>query len=220
MFDRGTYTPPENPYEEMRAARSALSYDDIVGGVAEITESFAFQGVKWEGDSPDEADIFNQISADLDLDTVLRKMWRDVFCLSQTVLAMRWGWKEYQVRGKMPDKKIFEEVVDPVTGVKSVQPVMDVETGKQKFVEGQKRKKKYRIWCPIDIRTIDPMMVVPVGGTGPWGGDFLAWCSTLDEIDHWTRTNSGEVNDPLMQPRCARRLRSSTTSVWTPATCC
>jgi len=64
MFDRGAYTPPDNFYDEVRAARIALKHDDIVSGVAEITEAFAFQGLKWEGDDPDDADIFNQIARD------------------------------------------------------------------------------------------------------------------------------------------------------------
>ena len=56
-----------------------------MGGVAEITESFAFQGVKWEGEEPDDADVFNQISRDLDLDSVIRRMWLETYSISQYV---------------------------------------------------------------------------------------------------------------------------------------
>ncbi|MDQ3432335.1 MAG: hypothetical protein M3467_08970 [Actinomycetota bacterium] len=100
MFDRGAFTPPENPYDEMRAARTAMRYDDIVSGVAEITEAFAFQGVKWEGDDPDDADVFNQLSRDLNLDAVIRRMWREEYQFSQFVAASVWGWRDYVVRGK------------------------------------------------------------------------------------------------------------------------
>ncbi|MEO6157940.1 MAG: hypothetical protein ABIQ39_09955, partial [Ilumatobacteraceae bacterium] len=61
MFDRGAYTPPDNPYDEMRSARHAVRYDSIVSGMAETTEAFAFQGSKWEGEDSDEADVFNQL---------------------------------------------------------------------------------------------------------------------------------------------------------------
>ena len=103
MFDRGAYTPPDNPYDEMLAARAAVDRDDIVGGVQEVTEAFAFQGVKWEGENADEADIFNQISRDLNLDAVIRRMWKEEYTYSQFVVASRWGWRTYRVRGRTKD---------------------------------------------------------------------------------------------------------------------
>jgi hypothetical protein len=166
MFDRSTFTPPDNPYDEMRAARAALDPDEVVGTVWEVTESFAFQGVKWEHAEEDDADIYNQISRDIDLDSVLRKQWRDIFTYSQVVNGMIWGWKEYTVRGKTE--------------------------------KGNRRKRKVQVWCPLTVRTIDPMKVVPVGGSGPFAGDYLAWCSTLDEVDYYRRAVSGDTIDPLM----------------------
>lgn len=100
MFDRGVYTPPNNPYDEMRAAWHAVKYDSVVSGVAEITEAVAFQGVKWEGQDADDADVFNQMSRDQNLDQVVRSMWREEFAIGQFVAAKMWGWKTYTVRGK------------------------------------------------------------------------------------------------------------------------
>lgn len=100
MFDRGAYTPPDNPYEEMLAARRAVEHDDIVGGVAETTESFAFGGVKWEGRNEDEADVFNQMNRDIDLDRVIRQMWRETYTYSQFVVATVWDYRTYRVRGR------------------------------------------------------------------------------------------------------------------------
>lgn len=100
MFDRGMFTPPENPFDEMRTARNAVKYDSVVAGVAETTEAFAFQGVKWEGEDADEADVFNQLSRDLNLDAVVRSMWREEFTAGQFVAAKVWGYKDYTVRGR------------------------------------------------------------------------------------------------------------------------
>lgn len=100
MFDRGAYTPPDNFYKEVVAARHAMKHDDIVQGVYEITESFAFQGTKWESEESDDADVFNQIAADIDLDSVIRRMWMEQFSVSQFVVAQRWGQRKYTVRGK------------------------------------------------------------------------------------------------------------------------
>lgn len=100
MFDRGSYTPPDNPYDEMRSAKHALRYDSVVAGVHEITESFAFDGVKWESQDTDVADVFNQMSRDQNLDDIVRQMWREEYLYGQFVCAKLWGWKEYTVRGK------------------------------------------------------------------------------------------------------------------------
>ena len=56
----------------MRAARNAVKYDATVAGVAETTEAYAFQGVKWEGASADDADVFNQLARAQNLDAGIR----------------------------------------------------------------------------------------------------------------------------------------------------
>lgn len=100
MFRRDRYLPPDNPYDQMRCARDAMQSDDIVSGVAEVTEAIAFSGVKWEGEDPDDADVFNQLSADLNMDAVIRAMWREEFQYEQAVVAKLWGPVEYTVRGR------------------------------------------------------------------------------------------------------------------------
>lgn len=165
MFDRGAYTPPANPFDEMRAARHALRYDSIVSGVAEITEAVTFVGLKWEGDSADDADVFNQWSRDVNLDQVVRSMWRDEFTISQSVVAKIWGWKTYTVRGKTK--------------------------------KGNARKKTYRVWCPVTLRTLNPARCVPID-LGPLGGNRIAWASTVEEVGYYEMVNAGERMDPLM----------------------
>lgn len=165
MFDRGMFTPPDNPYDEMRSARNAVRYDPIVAGVAETTEAYAFQGVKWESPIADEADIFNQLAIDQNLDKVVRGMWREEYTFAQFVCAKMWGWREYTVRG----------------------------TSKG----GNKRKKTYKVWAPLQLKLLDPTKIVPVG-TGPLGGERLAWCATNSDIDAYQAAYLGDRIDPLM----------------------
>jgi hypothetical protein len=165
LFDRGVFTPPNNPYDEMRSARHAVRYDSIISGVAEVTEAFAFQGVKWEGENSDESDVFNQLSRDMNLDAVIRRMWREEFMYGQFVCAKLWGWAEYSVRGKTKN--------------------------------GNKRKKTYRIWAPVQMRILDGLKVVPAG-IGPLGGETLCWSATPGEIGHYQESYKGDVIDPLM----------------------
>lgn len=191
MFDRGTYAPPDNPYDEMRTARKAVGTDDIVGGVAETTESFAFQGVKFESDNADDADVFNQIAASLDLDSVIRRMWRDEFTYSQTVVAAVWGWHNYTVRGRnpLPKKKEIDEFGNEHW-------VIDEFDDQGKRKKGVKRKKTYRVWAPTFLKTLDPTKVVPLDN-GPLGEERLAWQATDYEIGYHNDVREGLVSDPL-----------------------
>lgn len=165
LFNRNAYSPPNNPYDEMRSARHAVRYDSIVAGVQETTEAFAFQGVKWEGEDPDEADIFNQLARIQNLDATVRKMWREEFTYGQFVAAKLWGWAELTVRGRTKS--------------------------------GNKRKRKVRVWAPLQIRILDSLKIVPAG-VGPLGGETLCWQATQGEVGTYQQAFKGERIDPLM----------------------
>jgi len=194
MFDRGAYTPSDNPYAEMRAARSAVRNDDIVSGVAETTEAFAFQGVKWESENPDDADVFNQLNRTLNLDAVVRTMWREEYTYSQVITATVWGWHEFTVRGRNP---IREKKIDPATGMEEWVAASPYDQNGQRR-KGVKRKKKYRVWAPTSIRVLDPMKVVPVG-VGPMGQELLAWQASDWEIGYYAAIADGEKFDPVYE---------------------
>lgn len=105
LFNRAAYVAPENPYSQMLTARSAVDNDDVVGGVADVTEALMFQGVKWEAESEEVADVFNQISRDLNLDAFVRQWHREDFTTSQAVIGMWWGSKQYKKRSKTDQGK-------------------------------------------------------------------------------------------------------------------
>lgn len=177
LFDRGKYTSSDNIYDQMRTARKALSDDEIVAGSAELTEGMAFQGIKWESDNPDETDVMNQIAAIHDLDSVVRKMWREEFALSQVVHGFWWDQGEFTVRGKTPPEK-------------------DDETGEVKK-KGSRRKKTYKVWFPRAITTLDSTKVVPVGML-QFGQERLAWQASVQEIGQYDMLMSGQLQDELM----------------------
>lgn len=100
LFNRTKYVSSDNPYKQMETAKQAMSDDDIVSAAAELTEGLTFQGVQWESEEPDESDMFNQMAAEQDLDTLVRQMHRELFATSQVVIAMWWETEELKVRGK------------------------------------------------------------------------------------------------------------------------
>jgi hypothetical protein len=199
MFDRGAFTPPNNVYDEMRAARTAVEHDDVVSGVADITESFAFQGVKWECTDSDISDVFNQWARDVNLDYFLRQVHREEYTLSQVYVAMQWGYKEYTVRGfSIPEKDDEEDLIHPIELPE--QPV-DAYTGQRPEKpkkKGRKRRKKYRLWVPTQLTVLDATKIVPVDFS-PVGPEKLAWCASKAEMGHWQNVNEGRVVDLVME---------------------
>lgn len=172
MFDRMAYSPPNNVFDEIRTARIALEQDDVVSGVADITEAFAFQGMKWEAGDDDEADVFNQWAARVNLDGFLRRMWREEYAASQCVVAMIWDYQDFTVRTRKTKKK-------------------------SDATNSRKRRKQFRLWAPTDLRILDSTKIVPVGFS-PVGDEKLAWCATEAEVKRYTDVESGNVTDAGM----------------------
>jgi hypothetical protein len=193
ILNRDEYVVPDNPLHQMFIARQAVATDDIVGGAADVIEGLMFQKVQWEGENTDDADVFNQISTDVDLDAFLRAASRELFTHSQVVVTSWWERKTYTVRGRNPiphDQKPLPPVADPLTGV-TPKP----EPPKK----GVKRKKQYRVFAPTQLTILDSLRVIPVGNR-LWGGDQLAWHGTAEEIEIWDAgLDSPSAGDPTMQ---------------------
>jgi len=136
LFDRDRFVTPVRVYDQIRVARDAAATDDVVSGVVESSEALAFTRMSIDCDgNEDEADIWNQIAADMDLDSRLREMWREDFTISQVTVATWWGTKNYRVGGK-----------NPQTNVK-------------------RKKTYLNLRVPLGLSVIDPMKVVPVGNS-------------------------------------------------------
>lgn len=100
LFYRDRYLAAVNPYDQMRTAYAAVEADDVVSGVADVTESLAFSTTTMFSLDEEQQDALNQWAADFDLDGVLRQCWRELFTVSQIYPAVIWGTKEYKVRGE------------------------------------------------------------------------------------------------------------------------
>jgi hypothetical protein len=99
IFERDKFVTPSKIFEQMGMAYDAAE-DDVVGNVLDTSESIAFQKVHFESDDKDQQDVWNQIGADLDLDTYVRIANRELMLASQFYGVRWWGRKTYRVRGK------------------------------------------------------------------------------------------------------------------------
>lgn len=112
FYNRVAYVIPDNPYSQMRTARTAVENDDIVGGVCDVTEGLIFQGLKWESQDAEASDIFNQWAADVNLDELARQWHREEFIHAQAVIGLWWGRKTYTLRLKTEKGKKSKKQFD------------------------------------------------------------------------------------------------------------
>lgn len=132
IFQRDRFVTPGSVHEQFVTARDAVESDDVVSGVADSTESLVFNRMSFLTEDEDEEDVWNQIAADLDLDSRLREMWRELFIYSQFYSVIWWGTKSYKVRGKTSAgnarRKEFNNLKVPL-GLTMLDPLKVVPVG-------------------------------------------------------------------------------------------
>lgn len=136
IFERDAYTNPKNIFDEFRIAQDAAENDDVVAGIVASTEALAFNKMSLECEDEDEENIWNQIAADMDFDSRLREMWRELFVVSQFYVAILWGKKDYKVEGKTPKgtrrKKEYKGLTVPI-GLTLLDPLKVIPVGSLMF---------------------------------------------------------------------------------------
>lgn len=136
IFERDRYVAPIKTIDQMRVAQHAVEYDDVCAGVLESSEALAFGKMSVECWDEDEEDIWNQVAEDIDLDTRMREMWRELFSVSQFYAFTWFGRKSYKVRGRTPKgvtrKKVFGQIYVPL-GISMLDPLRVVPVGNLLF---------------------------------------------------------------------------------------
>jgi hypothetical protein len=137
LFARDRFVTPDGIYDQIRVARDAAETDDVVSGVIESTEAMAFSKMSIDCiGNEEETDIWNQIAADLDLDSRLREMWREDFTISQVTVAMWWGVRDYRLSGRTEAgtrrKKVYSNLRVPI-GLTVLDPLKIVPVGNSMF---------------------------------------------------------------------------------------
>lgn len=185
LFDRAAYVPSENIFDQMKMARSAVQNDDIVGGTAEVTEGLAFEGIKWESDESDDADVFNQMATEQDLDAVVRRIWREEFTYGTCTLGFWWDNGTFKVRGKTKkgnQRKASYDVWYPkaitTLDATKVVPVGMMQFGQERLAWHASQLEIEQYVAVLDGKLEDELM------TRFYAGQYLP--SDLDEIQELT----------------------------------
>ena len=139
IFDRDRYLTPDNIFNQFKTAKDAAENDDTVSGVLETTEALAFSSMSIECEDEDEENVWGQIVDDLNLDSMLRAMWREQFTVSQFYAITHWGTKTYRVKGtsKSGVKKKKQYKLTVPKGITLIDPLKVVPVGN--FAFGQEK---------------------------------------------------------------------------------
>jgi hypothetical protein len=117
LFSQNKYVAPDNIFDEFRLAAEAARNDDIVSNAVETTEQLAFKRIMVESQNDDETTIWAQIKDDLNLETRMREIWRELFVVSQCYVAVLWDRKDYRVKGftesGKKSKKVYRNLLVP-----------------------------------------------------------------------------------------------------------
>lgn len=98
MLQRDRFITPGHTFDQIRTAREALD-DDVVDGIAELTQGLAFKRVGFYAQDEDEENIWNQWAGTVNLDGLLRQAWDTYFTDSSVVFTAWWGNESYKVDG-------------------------------------------------------------------------------------------------------------------------
>lgn len=136
LFERDRYVTPSSVFDQMQVAQDAAENDDVVAGVLESTEALALSKMSFEHEDVDQEDVWNQISDNLDLDSRLREMWRELFTVSQFYAVTWYGTRNFRLRGRTPKgvkrRKEFNAMRVPV-GISLLDPLKVVPVGNLLF---------------------------------------------------------------------------------------
>lgn len=139
LLDRDRFMTPGSTFDQIRTARSALD-DDVVDGVADLTEALAFKKVGFFCEDEDEENAWNQWAATVNLDGLLRSAWRTYYTDSHVVFAIWWGRKSYKVDGRTrrgnSRRKVFDLAVPlaiDTWDTLKVTPVGDLLFGRERL---------------------------------------------------------------------------------------
>jgi hypothetical protein len=197
LFDRDRYVTPDNVYDQMRLAYQAIENDDVVSGVLESTESVTFSKVSFYADDEDEEDVYNQVAADIDLDSRLREMWRELFSVSQFYCACWWQTKTYKVRGtsEKGNKRRKEITIRAPKSLSLLDPLKVVPVGVSLFRQNRlayiaDRGESENFLKAINGETSDPIVsrlilgpYKPDDGERRWMGEMGIAADHLYELN-------------------------------------
>lgn len=172
VFNRDDYNQPQHTFQIMAQCAMAVDEDDVLSTLGETIEGLTFSKQRFELDDEDQQDMWNQWAREVDLDSRIREMFREVYKVSQVYVGLWWEQRIYRVRTKPHRQK----------------------SGKG----NHQRKKTFPVVVPTAITVFDPTKVVPVGML-LFNQEQYAYIADKEEDKAFQSVAEGEVSDSVVQ---------------------
>lgn len=179
VFNRHGYNRADHIFAQMGQCAAAVEDDDVLSTAADVTEALMFQKVHFELNNEDEQDIWNQYGAELDLDSRLREMGRELYKVSQFYAGLWWDERVYTVR---------------------TPPARRGGGGRG----NRTRRKQFALRLPTAITLLDPTKVLPVGSM-LFGRERFAYIADPDEHRAFGSALGGDIVDEVVLKLVERR---------------
>lgn len=132
MFSRGEFSQPSDRQQTLAAVATAAT-DSVVSSALDEIESLTIDGITFESPDQATADLLNQNAAEVDLDSVMRRMLREVSIYGLFTAANWWENKARTVVGKTVTskdrKKTVTAIMPKIVSILDVNKVVPLSTG-------------------------------------------------------------------------------------------
>ena len=215
VFNRNRWQGAQHTLAVMSQCSWAVDNDDILSTTCDVVEGLMWQKCHFEVFDDDQQDIWNQWAGTINLDSLLRKMGRELFKVSQVYVGMWWANKKYRVKdAQIPDKiDEFREQAEYEAyerAVRERQAMIERHQGAEGFIEppeipepkkksrrgNRTRRREFNLKVPTAVTIFDPTKIVPVGSS-MFGQERFAYVADLHENESFTKAHRLEVADPM-----------------------
>lgn len=213
VFRRNKWHGARHIMAQMSLCAWAVENDDILSGLADVTEGLMFQKCRFELFDPDQQGIWNQWAKMVNLDSQLRKIARELFKVSQVYVGLWWEnhvfeveddpiqatIEEMEARAEEREfedaKKQRQKLIDTYGNTPGfIAPPEPTEPEKQERRGNRSRRKKFPLTVPTAMTVFDPGKVVPVG-TLLFGRERFAYVADRGEEETFGRILGGQIVD-------------------------
>ena len=192
VFNRGRWENARHTFAIMSGCAWAVENDDVLSTLADVTEGLAFSKCRFEAFDDDQEDVWNQWAAEIDVDSLLRQLYRELFKVSQCYVGIQWGTREYAVRD--------EQVTTVVEDMKEeldlrAAEATGIEAPPKKSRKGNRsRKKKFKMRVPVGFHIFDPTKIMPVR-MSVFGKPRYAYIASRSEEKAFGAVLQGDIVD-------------------------
>lgn len=213
MFHRDRWENANHTFSSMSQCAWAVENDDILSTLADVTEGLMFQKCRFELFDADQQDFWNQWAAEVDLDSRLREIARELFKVSQVYVGVQWEDATFQIRDFLVEETISGIEADQrekfqqqqFQSQSQSQPSEQSDPPQFKPRGGnRKRRKKFNVAVPVAFTVFDPTKIMPVGQF-LFGRERFAYIASDIEGVAFQGSASGEDVDPVVRKMVERK---------------